>query len=131
MREVMRAVGARDLDRMFSFLADDAVVEMPFEARHGLARLDKAGFRQTMEVVLSMYDRFEIEFDRVYALGDVSGVVAEYRSDATLAGSGVPYRNQYCGLFVFRDGMISAWREYDNPLVIDEAMAAHASALTR
>jgi ketosteroid isomerase-like protein len=131
MAVVMRAFGERDLETMFGFLADDVVVEMPFEARHGYGSLDKAGFRALIELLSTMYDRFSIEFDRVFALPDDRGVVAEYHSDAVLAESGVPYRNSYCGVFLFTGGKISHWREYDDPTVVDAAMAAHAAELAR
>ena len=127
---VMRAFADRDLDTVFGHIADDAVVQMPYETRHGYGTLDKAGLRAVMELLLSMYDRFDIEFERLLALSDDRGVVAEYRSDAVLAGSGVPYRNRYCGVFLFTDGKISHWREYDDPTVVDDAMAAHAAALS-
>ena len=127
---VMRAFADRDLDTVFRHIADDAVVEMPYETRHGYGMLDKAGLRRVMELLLSMYDRFDIEFERILPLTDERGVVAEYRSDAVLAGSGVPYRNRYCGVFLFTNGKISQWREYDDPTVVDDAMAAHAAALS-
>jgi ketosteroid isomerase-like protein len=123
----MQAAGLRDLDAMFDLLSDDVVVEMPFET-HGYGVLDKAGFRQVMELVLSLYERFDIQFDRVFELQDGAGVVAEYRSDAVLAGSGVPYRNRYCGVFLVSDGRIRSWREYHDPTVVDRTMAAHAAA---
>jgi ketosteroid isomerase-like protein len=128
LRRAMQAFSARDIDAMLELLADDVVVEMPYEARFGYGVLDKAGFRALLDQLLVMYDRFDIEIDRLHELADGSGVVAEYRSDAVLAGSGVPYRNRYCGVFLLADGRISQWREYDNPLVVDEAMAAHAAA---
>jgi len=128
VREAMAAFGRRDLARMLSYLDDEVVVEMPYEARHGLAVLDKTGFRETLENVLALYERFEIEFERCFALRDVDGVVAEYRSDGVLAGSGVSYRNRYCGVFLCANDKVVHWREYDNPLVVDEAMAAHARA---
>jgi ketosteroid isomerase-like protein len=123
----MRAFTARDLDTMLGFLADDVVVEMPYEA-HGYSTLDKAGFRSVLELVLAMYERFEIEFERVFELDGSEGVVAEYRSDAVLAGSGVEYRNRYCGVFLVRDGLVTHWREYHDPTVVERSMAAHAAA---
>lgn len=131
VRSAMAAFAARDLDRMLEHLTDDVVVELPFEARNGLGRLDKSGFRQTLELVLSLYDRFEIEFERTFELAGTAGVAAEYRSDATLAGSGVAYRNRYCGVFLLTDGKVSHWREYNDPTVVDAAMSAHAAAMNR
>lgn len=125
----MRAFGERDLDGMLGLLADDVVVEMPYEA-HGYGSLDKAGFRSVLELVLSMYERFELVFERVFELAGGGGAVAEYRSDAVLAGSGVPYGNRYCGVFLVRDGRITHWREYHDPTVVERAMAAHAAATT-
>jgi ketosteroid isomerase-like protein len=110
-------------------LADDVVVEMPYEA-HGYGSLDKAGFRSVLELVLSMYERFELVFERVFELAGGGGAVAEYRSDAVLGGSGVSYRNRYCGVFLVRDGRITHWREYHDPTVVERAMAAHAAATT-
>ena len=124
----MDAFGRRDLDAMLAVLSDDVVVEMPYEEVRGFGRTDKDGFRRTLELVLSLYDRFEIQLDRTFELEDGAGVVAEYRSDATLSGSGVPYRNRYCGVFLVRGDRICEWREYNDPRAVDEALAAHTAA---
>src|SRR4051812_34283551 len=125
----MDAFMARDLDALLANLSEDVVVEMPYEDRRGYGLLDKAGFRQTLELVLSLYESFDLVFERVFELAGVDGVVAEYRSEAVLADTGVPYRNRYCGVFLLTDGRITSWREYDDPRVIDEALATPPEGL--
>lgn len=125
IRAVMTSFSRGELDEMFELLHDDIVVEHPYETGHGVDVLDKAGFRQMIDLVQSMYERFVIVFDRVLPLADGLGVVAEYHGDAVFLGSGVPYANTYCGVFMVSDGAITHWREYDNPLILRAALEEH------
>lgn len=125
LREAMDAFSRRDLDHLLGLLDDDVVVEMPYEAGHGMARLDKARFREVLELLHRMYARFSIEFDRILPLEGGRGVVAEYHGDAEFKGSGVAYANTYCGIFLMEGGRITHWKEFDNPVVLREALDAH------
>jgi len=125
IQEVMDAFSRSDLDHMFQLLHDDVVVEMPFEGGHDVDVLDKTGFRKVMELVDSMFESFTIEFDRVLALDKGQGVVAEYHGNAIFKDSGVRYANRYCGIFITEGGRIRHWREYDHPVILQTALAAH------
>jgi hypothetical protein len=35
------------------------------------------------------------------------------------------------GIFEFRDGLLSLWREYDDPMIVVAAQAEHAAARAR
>lgn len=50
------------------------------------------------------------EFPTLIGEGDT--VALEWRVDARAAATGEEYRNNYCGIFVVRDGQITAIREY-------------------
>jgi hypothetical protein len=51
-------------------------------------------------------------------------LTARYRGDCHGRNKEeVRYANEYLGLFQFRDGLITSWREYDNPLVSSAATA--------
>ncbi|MEZ0074166.1 nuclear transport factor 2 family protein [Planotetraspora sp. GP83] len=49
---------------------------------------------------------------------------AEYRSTGTVAASGYEYRQAYTAYLEVRDGLVTIWREYFNPLPLREALAS-------
>jgi limonene-1,2-epoxide hydrolase len=57
---------------------------------------------------------------------DPNMLLARYRGDALGRDKPVVYQNDYLGVFEFRDGRISLWREYDNPVVSAAAIAKFA-----
>lgn len=125
---VMGAFSEGDLDRLVDMLHDDVVVEMPYETGHGVDVLDKAGFREVLDLVQSMYEHFTIVFDRILPLEGGAVVVGEHHGDAAFKGSGVTYANRYCGIFMTEGAKVVHWREYDNPLILASSLEAHFKA---
>jgi ketosteroid isomerase-like protein len=53
---------------------------------------------------------------------DPGEIVAEYRSDMVIKPDGVPYRNEYVSRFTVRDGRITRFAEYYDPIRLVEAL---------
>jgi ketosteroid isomerase-like protein len=73
-----------------------------------------------------MFKKFEITITDIYDLLDPNMLIARYRSDAVGRDKPVAYQNEYLGIFRFRDGKITFWREYNNPEVAHAAVARFA-----
>ena len=56
--------------------------------------------------------------------GDPDLFFAEYDGRGVVAQSGYQYRQKYITMFRVSDGRISHWREYLNPLPLQEAIAS-------
>jgi ketosteroid isomerase-like protein len=73
-----------------------------------------------------MFGKFTITLTDVHDLLDPNMLVARYRGDALGRHKPVAYRNDYIGVFAFRDGKITLWREFDNPMVSAAMVAEFA-----
>lgn len=116
VRKVLAHISASEYDELAQHVTHDLHFELPyasapipnaFEGRDTWDTMQRATFK--------MFTSFKNEPTAIYATDDPDVVIAEYRSDAVVARNGKPYRNQYVGIFRFRDGQICAWREYHNP----------------
>jgi len=67
-----------------------------------------------LQIVSDLFSRFEVTATR--AVADERGdVMVEAEGVATLK-DGSPYRNSYVFVMEVRDGTISLWKEYNNPM---------------
>jgi len=71
-----------------------------------------------------MFTGWELHNIRIYAGGDPDLVFAELDGQGVVAQSGYQYRQKYIILFRVSDGRISHWREYLNPIPLQEAIAS-------
>jgi ketosteroid isomerase-like protein len=102
------------------------VFQLPYEK--AVPDLDKAGFGDLLELMFQAYRQFTITVTHVYDLRDENALIARYEGDCVGRADDVRYANTYLGIFEFTDGLISLWREYDNPIISAAAQAAHAAA---
>jgi ketosteroid isomerase-like protein len=120
--EVMRRISAGRADDMVELLHDDLVFELPYGPKGMPPSFDKPTFAVMQSHTFKMFSSFSLEPVAFHPLLDPDGLVAEYKSDSTVAASGKPYRNTYIGVFHFRDGKIDRWKEFHNPEVSNEAL---------
>lgn len=107
-----------DLEGFLALWARDAVMEMPFAAP-GLP----TGFRGLDELELFWRTVFaemaEVDFEglEIEALARPGWWMSRQEGRIRLA-DGRPYDNRYICLFEVRDGVITAYHEYYNPLLV-------------
>ncbi len=110
------AISNGDYDALEALVADDLLFDLPYgpsfmpnpvEGRDAWMEMSRATF--------AMFSSFLLEIDEIHDAVDPDLLIAEYHSDAVVAHNGNPYLNRYVGILRFRDGQISAWREFHNP----------------
>jgi ketosteroid isomerase-like protein len=125
----LEAEAKQDVQGMAAVLAENIVFEMPFALPGLPARVEGKG------TVIEFLDRFlgsergmftawNIYNIRVYPGGDPDLFFAELNGQGVVAQSGYQYRQTYIILFRVSDGRISLWREYLNPIPLQEAIAS-------
>jgi len=123
--ELLRRLGSQDFAGACALLAEDVVCDWPFPPTPQSPRELRG--RATMEAFfaggMSAFEPYRYEVTRIFDLVDPRCVIAEYRSNSRLRKSGAPYRNQYLGIFAFRDGRVAHWREYIDPTVVAQVLA--------
>jgi uncharacterized protein len=125
LRRAMDGITALDLDAVVAELHDDVRFELPYES--AVPDSGQDGIRELLGSMFVMFKQFTITLTDIYDLLDPNMLVARYRGDALGREKPVPYRNDYIGVFEFRDGLITLWREFDNPMV-SAAMVAEFAA---
>jgi ketosteroid isomerase-like protein len=79
-------------------------------------------------MLFTTYRQFEITLTHIYELKDPDTLIARYVGDCVGRDEEVRYANDYISIFEFTDGLISSWREYDNPMISAASQKAHAAA---
>ena len=125
----LEAEAKQDVQGMADVLTENIVFEMPF-ALPGLPdRVEGKGtvvefFEQFLGKEHGMFTGWDIHNIRIYPSGDPDLFFAELDGQGVVAQSGYRYRQKYISLFRVSDGRISHWREYLNPLPLQEAIAS-------
>ena len=126
------AINRWDFDTKRRLLADDAVFEMPF-APDGFERkfVGKDNILAFVETVPSMIDAENLHDVRLETVhSDPGEVIAEYRSDMVIKPTGRAYRNEYVSRFTVRNGQITRFAEYYDPIRLVVALGGDMSTLT-
>lgn len=126
LKAMLEACGTKDFDTGLQWLTEDVYCDWPYRPIPEMPDV-----MEGRETIRDFFVAGQAEFAglnyrlmEVFRLLDPDMLIAEYASDSYHLASGVPYRNQYLGIFRFRDGQISYWREYINPLAIQAVFDA-------
>lgn len=123
----LRAITALDVDAILECLHQDCTLQLPYE--DAVPDLDKAGFGLLLTAMFTQYRTFTITVTHIYDIAGDDTLIARYTSDCiSRAHESVTYANNYVGIFTFTDGLISSWREYDNPNISAKAQADDMAA---
>lgn len=104
-------------------ITDDIAFELPYgPGQKALVVEGRERWLGLNAATWPAFSRFSVGITAVHELLDPDALVIEYRSDGQVRATGKPYRNRYIGVFRFRDGRISEWREFHNPEITALAM---------
>ena len=132
----LEAEAKQDVQGMADVLAEKVIFEMPF-ALQGLP--DRVEGKDTVVEFLEqflgkergMFTAWNLHNIRIYPGGEPDLVFAELDGQGVVVKSGYQYRQKYIILFRVSDGRISHWREYNNPIPLQEAIASMQTAQVR
>lgn len=125
MTEALRRLGNAEFGPACELLTEDVLCDWPYLPMRGLSHeiRGRTAMRDFFAGGMSAFDPYRYEITTVYELVDPKRLIAEYRSNSRLRATNTPYQNFYLGIFHFRDGLISYWREYINPMIVAEVMS--------
>jgi hypothetical protein len=133
MTEVLRRLGTQDFHGACALLTLDVCCEWPYAPMKG-GDTELRG-REVMETFFSegmiAFEPYRYEITSTFDLVDPSRIIAEYHSNSFFKPSGAPYRNDYLGIFEFKDGLVSHWREYINPVIVADVLATVETDVTK
>jgi ketosteroid isomerase-like protein len=118
VRRYIDAINAWDFDTKRALLAEDAVFEMPYAPegfeRRIVGRDNIIAFLETIPAIIDAENLHDVRLETYNS--DPGEIVAEYRSDMVIKPHGAEYRNEYVSRFSLRDGRITRFAEYYDPI---------------
>jgi hypothetical protein len=122
LQAYLDALVAGDLDRIADSFTEDATWSL-----HGTLPL--SGTRRGREAILEFLTNAGALYapgTQAFTFGDITAegdrAVLEWQVTGTASATGRPYANDYCGVFVIRDGRIAEVREYLDTLHAAETL---------
>ena len=106
--------GDRDFEALRAISAPDAVLEFPYHPNGPQVHQGAEAMIREFSVI-NVFQTFKIEVVDVFDTGG-EVVVVEGRSRGTYKSGRPDYTNHYLFVLSFRDGKLTRWREFFNPL---------------
>ena len=114
--------GLVDGEDYFDLLADDVIVEYVISVP-GYPRYVKG--RQSVIDLYGSYDDYmtihTADNLRVYRDPEASVVVLEYEVHGQAVQTGRPYNNRFVSIITVKDGKVTHWRDYLDPIAVFDA----------
>jgi ketosteroid isomerase-like protein len=109
-------------------MAPDGYIEWPFRPPGLPARVQG---RPEIHRFLTEAAKALVSFDEhrnvvLHETTDPEVIIVEYEAHATVVTSGAPFKQTVIAVFRVRDGQILSYRDYLNPQLLAEALAAGA-----
>jgi uncharacterized protein len=112
------AINRSDLDTQRELFAEDAVFEMPYAPdgfeRRFAGRDEIMAFLETVLELTDAENLHEIRLETCHS--DPGEVIAEFKSDMIMKPTGAAYRNEYLARFTIREGKVTRFVEYFDPI---------------
>lgn len=121
--DFLTSLEEKDMDKLASVWAEDAVQDMPFSPANFPKRVEgKTNLIQHYASWPEISGKANFTDDLVfYPMQDATMVYAEWRGNVEIIPTGRIYQQRYGGLFKVVDGKIELFREYYNPIVFKYA----------
>lgn len=121
VQQFFATLEAMDMEPFFGLWANDGRQEMPFAPEGFPSQLDGIdAVRRQYGGLPDAYGKMVFPDLVLHSLDEPGWVFAEYRGEIELLSGGV-YDNRYCGLFHIQDGKIVLFREYFNPIILQQS----------
>jgi hypothetical protein len=131
VRRYIDAINAWDFDTKRALLAEDALFEMPYAPegfeRRIVGRDNIIAFVETIPAIIDAENLHDLRLETYNS--DPGEIVAEYRSDMVIKPHGAEYRNEYVSRFTVRDGQITRFAEYYDPIRLVVALGGSVATV--
>ena len=107
-----------NLAKLRELISDDFLFVIPFAPEWFQVRYEgkenALAFLDTVRELMEPENLHDLRIDTYAA--DPNELVAEYKSDTRMKRTGLPYANDYIGRFTVRDGKLTYFAEYLDPI---------------
>ena len=128
VERILRASREQDTETFVSLFAPDGYVEWPYRPAGIPGRVQ--GRDQLREFLTGQANGL-VTFDEyrntvIHETTDPEVVIVEYEAHGTVIPTGAPLHQTIIAVVRIRDGLVVSYRDYLNPLVLAETLAAVA-----
>ena len=128
VERILRASREQDTETFVSLFAPDGYVEWPYRPAGIPGRVQ--GRDQLREFLTGQANGL-VTFDEyrntvIHETTDREVVIVEYEAHGTVIPTGAPLHQTIIAVLRIRDGLVVSYRDYLNPLVLAETLAAVA-----
>jgi uncharacterized protein len=124
VRDYVDAINAWDFDALRALADENIVFELPYAPDGFPGRIEGRDnvldFQRAVTDLVDAENLSELRLETYHS--DPGQIVAEYRSDMVLKPMNTPYRNRYVGRFTVRNGKITYFAEFFDPIRLVVAM---------
>jgi uncharacterized protein len=114
---------AKDMKAWSELCDENVVVEFPFSPDPASAKLvGRTAIYEYLKNYPSMIDVKKIPTLKIHVTDDPNVAIAEWSASGKVIGNGNPYEMTYATFVTFRNGLITNYREYWNPMAFLTAM---------
>jgi uncharacterized protein len=132
VRRYIDAINAWDFDAKRQMLDPDMVFEMPYAPPGFENRIEGAenylAFAKAAMDVVGDENLHDLQLETFAS--DPGEVIVFYKSDMAFKTTGAEYRNDYVGRFTVRNGKITRFAEYYDPIRLVVALGGTVQAAT-
>jgi uncharacterized protein len=122
IRRYFELLSQKRMDEWLKLWAEDGVQDMPYSPKGFPKRVEgKAAVAKHYSALPTSVGRMEFPDLKIYPTTDPNKFFVEFRGEIEVLATKKPYNNTYAGLFKFRDGKVTLFREYFDPIVFTEA----------
>jgi uncharacterized protein len=130
VEQLLRASREQDTEAFVDLFAADGYVEWPYRPEGIPGRVE--GRDQIREFLTGQANGL-VKFDEyrntvIHETADPEVVIVEYEAHGTVIPTGAPLHQTIIAVLRFRDGLVVSYRDYLNPLVLAETLAAAGNA---
>jgi ketosteroid isomerase-like protein len=125
VEQILHAGREQDTETFVNLFAADAYIEWPYRPAGVPGRVE--GRDQIREFLTTQANGL-VKFDEyrntvIHETTDPEVVIVEYEAHGTVIPTGAPLHQTIIAVLRIRDGLVVAYRDYLNPLVLAEVLA--------
>jgi len=124
VERILRAGREQDTEAFVDLFAPDGYVEWPYRPAGVPGRVEgRDSIREFLAGAAGLVKFDEYRDTVIHETADPEVVIVEYEAYGTVLPTGAPLHQTIIAVVRIRDGLVVAYRDYLNPLVLAEALA--------
>lgn len=125
-RHGLESLIKKDVSGWIDMWTQDGTMEFPFAPSTHPRLESKQAIADYMKAFPTKVEISEFPYVRFHHSADGKTLVVEFSCKGRSLETGNPYNQSYVGVMEIRDGRISAYKDYFNPLVVLQSMGKDA-----